>query len=82
MPQYLLRRSEQLTDEVDELDDDVGPYAALEVTWVRSYVSLDRSVSYCLYDGPSPDAILRAARLDGLAAEITEVTVLDPYFSR
>ncbi len=79
MPQYLVRTSDQPTDEDAEA---VEPDFTLGVTWVRSYVSLDRSVSYRVYDGPSPEAILRAARLDGRPAEITEVTVLDPYFSR
>jgi hypothetical protein len=55
----------------------------LDVTWVHSYVSLDKSVTYCVYDGPSPEAIRKAAEINGLPVDkITEVTVLDPYFYR
>jgi len=53
------------------------------VTWVQSYVSGDKSVTYCIYDGPSPEAIRQAASQNGLPVDhITEVSVLDPYFYR
>jgi hypothetical protein len=32
-----------------------------QVTWVHSYVSADKKRTFCLYDGPSPEAIRRAA---------------------
>jgi hypothetical protein len=52
-----------------------------EVTWVHSYVSIDKKKSYCIYDGPSPEAIRRTASRNKLPVErITEVRVLDPYF--
>jgi len=55
--------------------------AKLGVTWVHSYVSTDKGVTYCVYDGPSPAAIRQAAEASGLPADqITEVSVLDPYF--
>jgi hypothetical protein len=51
------------------------------VTWVQSYVTPDRKQSYCIYDGPSPEAIRSAAQRTGLpVGRITEVRVLDPYF--
>ena len=51
------------------------------VTWVTSYVTHDRTKTYCVYDGPSPDAIERAAVANGLPVDsIAEVRVLDPYF--
>lgn len=51
------------------------------VTWVTSYVSIDRTSTYCIYDGPSPESILRAATANGLPVDsIAEVRVLDPYF--
>jgi hypothetical protein len=51
------------------------------VTWVTSYVSTDRSKTYCVYDGPSPEAVHRAAAANGLPVDgIAEVRVLDPYF--
>jgi uncharacterized protein DUF4242 len=37
--------------------------------------------TYCVYDGPDPEAIRRAADRNGLPVEsITRVQVLDPYF--
>jgi hypothetical protein len=51
------------------------------VTWVHSYVSDDKTKTYCVYDGPSPEAIRRAAKRNALPIDsITRVTVLDPYF--
>jgi hypothetical protein len=59
----------------------VDANAELGVTWVQSFVTPDKSTSYCIYDGPSPDAIQAAAEKSGLPADrITEVRVLDPYF--
>lgn len=55
--------------------------AELGVTWVHSYVSPDRTTTYCVYDGPSPEAIRKAAEKTGLPVDrISEVRVLDPYF--
>jgi hypothetical protein len=52
------------------------------VTWVTSYVTADRSRTFCIYDGPSPESIRRAATANGLPVDsISEVRVLDPYFS-
>lgn len=51
------------------------------VTWVHSYVTDDKSKTFCIYDAPSPEAIRRAARRNNLPVDkITEVKVLDPYF--
>jgi hypothetical protein len=51
------------------------------VTWVHSYVNDDRTRTFCIYDGPSPEAIRRAAERNSLPVDrITEVRVLDPYF--
>jgi hypothetical protein len=53
------------------------------VTWVHSYVSVDRVKTFCVYDGPSPEAIRRAAARSRMPiTRITEVRVLDPYFYR
>ena len=52
-----------------------------QVTWVHSYVSDDKSKTYCVYDAPSPEAIRHAAKVNNLPVDkITEVRVLDPYF--
>jgi hypothetical protein len=51
------------------------------VTWVHSYVSNDKSRSFCVYDAPSADAVRAVAQKNGLPVNtITEVRVLDPYF--
>lgn len=52
-----------------------------QVTWLHSYVTPDTTKTFCIYDGPSPDAIRSAASRNGLPVDsITEVRVLDPYF--
>ncbi len=52
-----------------------------QVTWVQSFVTDDHRKTFCIYDGPSPEAIRRAAGLNGLPVDrITQVSVLDPYF--
>jgi hypothetical protein len=51
------------------------------VTWVHSYVSTDKHKTYCVYDGPSPEAIRAVAATNGLPVDaVVEVRVLDPYF--
>src|SRR5690349_17210894 len=88
MPRYLVQRTfrDGLHIPADAAGAEVcralvSGNAGLGVTWVHSYVSNDRSVTYCVYDGPSPDAIRQAAHETGLPVDrITEVSVLDPYF--
>jgi len=51
------------------------------VTWVHSYVSADKTKTFCIYDGPNEAAIRASAQATGLPVDsITPVTVLDPYF--
>jgi hypothetical protein len=51
------------------------------VTWVHSYVTEDRAKTFCVYDGPSPEAIRKSAGRNELPVDrITQVSVLDPYF--
>jgi hypothetical protein len=51
------------------------------VTWMHSYVNADCTKTFCVYDGPSPEAIRRVAERNRLpVTAITEVPVLDPYF--
>ena len=55
--------------------------AEVGVTWVHSYVSDDKRKTFCIYDGPDPDAIHRAASSNGLPVDsVVQVSVLDPYF--
>jgi hypothetical protein len=51
------------------------------VTWVHSYVSADKTRTFCIYDAPTPEAIRQVDRRNELpVGSITEVSVLDPYF--
>jgi Protein of unknown function (DUF4242) len=90
MPRYLVERSfpEGLAIPVDDhgaktCQAVVDGNAAEGVTWVHSYVTTDKRTTFCVYDGPSPEAIRQAAEANQLPVDrITEVRVLDPYFYR
>lgn len=90
MPRYIVEREfpDGLHVPIDEVgvrgcDAVVQSNLAENVTWLHSYVSLDHTRTFCVYDGPSPEAIRRAAARSRLpVARITEVRVLDPYFYR
>jgi|SRR5580658_2515305 hypothetical protein len=50
--------------------------AAVGVHWVRSYTNADETKTFCLYDGPSEEAVRKAARLNNLPVDhITEIPV-------
>lgn len=90
MPRYLVQRTfpDGLRIPVTEAGAAaalgvVGKNAEVGVTWVHSYVSDDKQTTFCVYDGPDPEAIRRAAERNGLPVDrITEVRVFDPYFYR
>jgi len=71
MPLYVIERAfaEQLeltSDSVkliEEINADEG------VRWLFSFLSADRHRSYCLYEAPSPDAIMAAAQRAGIPAD-------------
>ena len=51
------------------------------VTWISSFVSDDKTRTFCLYDAPNPEAIRRTAARNELPVDqIIRVMVLDPYF--
>ena len=61
----------------------VGHNAEAGVTWVHSYVTNDKTKTFCVYDAPDPEAIRKTAARNSLPVDqITEVSVLDPYFYR
>ena len=72
MPLYMIERgfAEQLnlTGEdvrlIEETNADEG------VQWLFSFLSADRRRSYCLYEAPSPDAIVAAAKRLGIPADV------------
>jgi hypothetical protein len=81
MPLYVIERAyaEQLevTDEdvrlIQEINADEG------VRWLFSFLSADKRRSYCLYEAPSPEPIMAAARRAGIPADvITEVERMSP----
>jgi hypothetical protein len=81
MPLYVVERefAEELelsSDDVrliDEVNADEG------VRWLFSFLSADRRHTYCLYEAPSPDAILAAARRANVPADvIVEVGAASP----
>ncbi len=88
MPRYLIERDfpHGLIIPLDEVGATlcgkvVENNAEDGVTWVHSYVTPDRMRTFCIYDGPTPEAIRRAAARNKLPiSQITEVRVLDPYF--
>ncbi len=88
MPRYLVERT--FPNGLSIPTDEKGAAACLSVvdnnqaesvTWVHSYVTPDRNKTYCIYDGPNPEAIRNTAERNALPVDaITEVRVLDPYF--
>ena len=47
---------------------------SLGVGWEKSYTNVDKTKTYCVYTGPSPDAVREAARLNGMGADVvTEI---------
>ena len=88
MPRYVVER--EFPDGLQIPVDESGAKACLavvesnavdQVVWLNSYVSADKKKSFCVYDGPSPEAIRRTAGRNKLPVQrITEVRVLDPYF--
>jgi hypothetical protein len=88
MPRYLVQRTfsegfhiptnnggAELCRGVIEHNADEG------VTWISSYVSDDKTRTFCIYDAPTPEAIRKTAARNELPVDqITRVSVLDPYF--
>jgi hypothetical protein len=61
---------------IDEVNADEG------VRWIFSFLSADRRQTYCLYEAPSPDAIIAAAQRSNLPADaVIEVDAATPLLS-
>jgi Protein of unknown function (DUF4242) len=88
MPRFMVERT--FKDGLHIPSDDAGAAECLSVvdknatngvTWVHSYVSADKTKTYCVYDGPNEEAIRISAEQTGLPVDsVTAVSVLDPYF--
>ena len=77
MPVYVIER--RFADQLDMTSDEVTlleeANAGEGVSWLFSFLSADRLRTYCLYEAPSPDAIMAAAERAGIPADVvTEVT--------
>jgi hypothetical protein len=77
MPLYLIERS--FAEQLDMTSDDVKLLEEINtaegVSWMFSFLSADRNRTYCLYEAPSPNAILTAAKRAGIPADVvTEVS--------
>ena len=81
MPLYVIERryADQLElssdglKALEEINADEG------VHWLFSFLGADRRQSYCLYEAPSPDELVAAARRAGIPADvIVEVNRISP----
>jgi hypothetical protein len=84
MPLYVIERA--FAEDLDVSGDDVKLIDEINadegVRWIFSFLSADRRRTYCLYEAPSPDAIMAAAkRADMPADKIVEVDAAAPGLS-
>ena len=72
MPMYVIERA--FADQLDLTSDDVKLIEEVNadegVRWLFSFLSADRRRSYCLYEAPSPDMIVAAAKRVGIPADV------------
>jgi hypothetical protein len=88
MPRYLVERTfpdglhiPTNSDGASARDGIVRNNAGEGVNWVQSYVSSDKTKTFCIYDAPSPEAIRSVGAKNGVPVDaIHEVKVLDPFF--
>jgi hypothetical protein len=84
MPLFMIERT--FAEEVDLTSDDIRFIEEINgdegVHWVYSFLSVDRRHTYCLYEAPSQDAIVAAARRANLPADaVVEVGAAVPEFA-
>ena len=85
MPLYVIERN--FAEQLDLTDDDVRLIQTVNgdegVHWLFSFLSADRRKSYCLYEAPSPEKLMDAARRANVPADsIVEVTRFTPGAAR
>ena len=62
---------------IEDINEDEG------VRWLFSFLSADRRRSYCLYEAPSPEEIITAAKRANVPVdEVIEVTEFQPSLMR
>jgi len=68
---YVIERA--FAEQLDLTSDDVKLIEEVNadegVRWLFSFLSADRRRSYCLYEAPSPDMIVAAAKRVGIPAD-------------
>jgi hypothetical protein len=84
MALYVIERT--FADQLDLTDADVDLIEEVNsdegVRWLFSFLSADRRRTYCLYEAPSPDAILAAAQRANVPADaVVEVSPGTPQFA-
>ena len=81
MPLYVIERNfaEQLELTKEAADAVKAINLEEEARWLFSFLSADKKKTYCLYEAPNPEAIIEAARRNGIPADvITEVSQYTP----
>ena len=81
MPLYVIERT--YAEQLELSSDDVRQIEAANeesgVNWLFSFLSADRRRTYCLYEAPSPGAIVAAARRANVPVDqIVEVSRVVP----
>ena len=81
MPLYVIER--RYADQLELSSDGVKALEEINadegVRWLFSFLSADRRQSHCLYEAPSPDELIAAARRAGIPADvIVEVNRVSP----
>ena len=81
MALFLIERNfaEELEATSEIVGDVLVANETADVDWLFSFLSADRKKTYCLYEASSAEAIMEAARLAGIPADvIVEVSNLRP----
>ena len=81
MPLYVIER--RYADQLEISSDGVKALQEINadegVNWLFSFLSADRRQTYCIYEAPSPDALIAAARRANIPADvIVEVNRISP----
>jgi hypothetical protein len=81
MPLYVIERA--FAEDLDVSGDDVKLIDEINadegVRWIFSFLSADKRKTYCLYEAPSPEAIIAAAKRADMPADvIVEVDAAAP----
>jgi len=84
MPLFVIERT--FADQLELSSDDVKLIEEINadegVRWLFSFLSADRRRTYCLYEAPSPEAIVAAARRANVPADsVIEVGAGTPQFA-